>query len=48
MNKILMNAASASLSTSSYETPTVNVVEVISEGVLCSSFEEWQEEELPW
>ena len=37
MNKILKNAASASLSTSSYETPAVTVMEVMSEGVLCMS-----------
>ena len=37
MNKILKTAASASLSTSSYETPAVTVMEVVSEGVLCAS-----------
>ena len=37
MNKILKTAASASLSTSSYETPAVTVMEVMSEGVLCAS-----------
>ena len=37
MNKILKTAASASLSTSSYETPAVTVMEVVSEGVLCMS-----------
>ena len=37
MNKILKTAASASLSTSSYETPAVTVMEIVSEGVLCAS-----------
>ena len=48
MNKELTTAATLSLGVSSYESPAVSVVEVLSEGVLCSSFEEWQEEELPW
>ena len=39
MNKILKTAASASLSTSSYETPAVTVMEIVSEGVLCASGE---------
>jgi hypothetical protein len=43
MNKIVKNAASASLSTSSYETPAVSVVEVVSEGVLCSSLTDGRE-----
>ena len=37
MNKILMTAANSTLGARSYETPAVNVVEVISEGVLCNS-----------
>ena len=48
MNKELTTAATLSLGVRSYESPAVSVVEVLSEGVLCSSFEEWQEEELPW
>jgi hypothetical protein len=50
MKKALMNAAGASLAAGSYESPAVNVVEVLSEGVLCASgqFEEWNEEEVPW
>lgn len=48
MNKTLMNAAGASLAAGSYESPAVNVVEVLSEGVLCSSFEEYKEEDLEW
>ena len=48
MNKELTTAATLSLGVRSYESPAVNVVEVLSEGVLCSSFEEWQEDELPW
>ena len=37
MNKELATAATLSLGVRSYESPTVNVVEVLSEGVLCSS-----------
>ena len=50
MKKALMNAAGASLAAGSYESPAVNVVEVLSEGVLCSSgqFEEWEEDTLDW
>lgn len=45
MNKILMNAAGSSLSARSYESPEVNVVEVLSEGVLCASgqLEGWED-----
>ena len=48
MNKILMTAANSTLGVSSYESPAVTVVEVLSEGVLCASgqfFEEWDEED---
>ena len=48
MNKELTTAATLSLGVRSYESPAVSVVEVLSEGVLCSSFEEWQEDELRW
>ena len=50
MNRIVMNAASSTLGASSYETPAVNVVEVVSEGVLCASgqLEGWTEENLDW
>lgn len=50
MIKILIRAASASHDTSSYATPSVSVIEVKSEGMLCASgdFEEWNEETLPW
>jgi hypothetical protein len=50
MNKELTSAAALALGVRSYESPAVNVVEVLSEGVLCASgqFEEWNEEELPW
>jgi hypothetical protein len=50
MIKILIKAASASHDTSSYATPSVSVIEVKSEGMLCASgdFEEWNEETLPW
>ena len=37
MNKELTTAANSTLRVSSYESPAVNVVEVLSEGVLCAS-----------
>ena len=48
MNKELTTAATLSLGVRSYESPAVNVVEVLSEGVLCQSgnFEKWHEEDL--
>ena len=50
MNKILKNAAPASLSTSSYRSPEVTVAEISNEGVLCASpngsHESWGEEDL--
>lgn len=48
MNKELTSAAALALGVRSYESPAVNVVEVLSEGVLCSSFEEYTEEVLEW
>lgn len=35
---------------SNYASPEVKVVEIAAEGVLCQSgsFEEWEEEDLPW
>jgi len=48
MNKILMNAANSTLGGGSYESPEVKVTEIHSEGVLCSSFETYNEEELEW
>ena len=50
MNKILKPAADSTLGARSYETPAVNVVEVVSEGVLCASgqLEGWEEGELDW
>ena len=50
MNKILKPAATSTLGARSYETPAVNVVEVISEGVLCASgqLEGWHEDDLDW
>ena len=43
MNKNLLTAATPTLGVSSYESPTVSVVEVVSEGVLCASgqHEKW-------
>ena len=51
MNKISNNTAFASLGASSYESPTMTVVDTTVEGVLCqsmkdNSFEEWGEEDL--
>ena len=50
MNKELTTAATLSLGVRSYESPTVNVVEVLSEGVLCASgqLEGWEEDKLDW
>ena len=50
MNKILKPAANSSLGVRSYETPAVNVVEVLSEGVLCASgqLQGWEEDDLGW
>ena len=48
MNKILMNAANSTLGGGSYESPEVKVTEIHSEGVLCSSFETYEEENLEW
>ena len=39
MSKILMTAAGTSLGLGSYESPRTTVVEIHTEGVLCSSFE---------
>ena len=48
MNKIQNATASASLSTSSYVTPTAEPVGVTMEGVLCTSgsVEGWKETEI--
>ena len=48
MNKELTTAANFTLGGGSYESPAVSVVEVLSEGVLCSSFEKYFEEDLDW
>ena len=55
MNKTLTTAATLSLGVSSYKSPAVSVVEVISEGVLCASnvgsnlsVDEWQDGEFSW
>ena len=50
MNRPLMNTVAATLAAGSYESPKTEVVEIVSEGVLCQSgeFEEWQEETLGW
>lgn len=37
MNRNFTTAASATLGTGSYESPTVSVVEIFTEGVLCES-----------
>ena len=31
-----------------YKSPEVKVMEIATEGVLCSSFEEWNEETFNW
>ena len=46
MNKILTTAAPATLGISSYESPAITAVEVLSEGVLCmsgKSLEKWED-----
>ena len=52
MNKNTKPAATHTLGVSSYESPAANVVEVLSEGVLCASgqLEAWDEDEdvLDW
>ncbi len=47
MNKKSIITASLPLG-GSYESPEVKVVEVHSEGVLCSSFEQYEEDTLVW
>ena len=51
MNKVINNPAFAPFGTSSYESPTMTVVDTTVEGVLCqsmkdNSFEDWGEEDL--
>ena len=51
MNKELTHAATLTLGVHSYKSPTVHVVDITSEGVLCQStkgneFEGWGEEDL--
>ena len=48
MNKTLTTAALPTLGASSYVSPAITAVEVISEGVLCSSFEQYEELEFKW
>mgnify|MGYP003306234223 CR=1 FL=1 len=48
MNKALMTAADSTLGACSYESPETKVTEIHSEGVLCSSFETYDEETLEW
>ena len=48
MNKKSIITASLPLGGGSYESPEVKVVEIHSEGVLCSSFETYDEETLDW
>jgi hypothetical protein len=50
MNKILTTAAPATLGISSYESPAITAVEVLSEGVLCMSgdHEEWYTDDDLW
>ena len=48
MNRNVMTAADFALGVGSYESPEVSVVEIRSEGVLCASFEEYDEDTLSW
>ena len=53
MNKNLLTAANPTLGVRSYESPTVSVVEVVSEGVLCSStpeavLQDWEDGTINW
>lgn len=48
MNKKSIITASLPLGGGSYESPEVKVVEIHPEGVLCSSFETYDEETLEW
>ncbi len=50
MNKELTTAANFTLGGGSYESPTVSVVEVLSEGVLCMSgdHEDWGTDDDLW
>ena len=50
MNKILTTAAPATLGISSYESPAITAVEVLSEGVLCMSgdHETWEIDDDLW
>ena len=48
MNTKSIITASLPLGGGNYESPEVKVVEVHSEGVLCSSFETYDEEPLEW
>ena len=48
MNKTLTTAATLTLGARSYESPAITAVEVLSEGVMCSSFETYNEENLEW
>lgn len=50
MNKNLKPAANQALGVCSYESPTVSVVEVLSEGVLCMSgdHEDWGTDDDLW
>ena len=53
MNKIINNPAFAPLGTSTYESPSITVVDALAEGVLCSSmkdntFEPWEEDDDLW
>lgn len=48
MMKTLKPSAPSPIEVGSYNSPVMNVVEVTSEGVLCSSFEKYDEFELEW
>ena len=52
MNKKTTKTALASFSTSNYESPTMTVVDIHSEGILCASgegaFEDWGTDDDLW
>ena len=48
MMKILIQSAPAQIDVDIYKSPALNVVEVTSEVVLCSSFEKYDEFESEW
>ncbi len=48
MNKNLLTTGMSSLGPDGYVSPIVNTAEIQSEGLLCSSFQEYDEIEVEW